>query len=722
MCDNYSTPPEPFDMRKRPLPNNRLAVVVLVCFIAAMLLPACGDGAEPATEEYPEWAETAAEVVLGEPVEGVLELEGDIDYFAFQAEEGELYKVELGLGTLSDWVVGVYDADEVLLGYSTERDAGFLGPRLLWTAPATGVFFVMVSGLGEGSYSLEVGVVDLEDDFADGVVGAARVEVGEAVEGAVDYPWDADYFAFEAVEGEFYEIVVALGTLPESVVAVHDADRVIWADDYERDDGVPGSRLFWIAPDAGVFFVAVSGYGWGTYSLSVEVSDIVDDFADWFDGAARVEVGEAVEGALDYDGDLDMFVFEAVGGELYEMEVALGTLSESVVGVYDADGRHLVFTDGRAESLASRTVWRAPETGDCFVQILGYGEGTYSLSVGVADVVDDYADGVMGAARVVSGEAVEGVLDYHGDVDYFVFEAVGGELYEVEVALGTLYDSQLVVYDTDGYPLGYNVYGEGSSTSRRLWKAPVEGQYFIEVSGLGEGSYSMSVGILDVVDDFADGRRGAARLVLGEAVEGALDYPGDVDFFVFGAVEGEFYEVEVALGTLSDSEVAVYGDYGLQLDFNDDRGDGSLASRLFWTAPLTRDFYVGVRGHDEGSYSLTVGISDIVDDFADGKLGSAELLLGEAVEGALDYVGDVDYFFLKVVEGELYEIEVSLGTLPDSFLSVYDADGRRWDYNDDHEGSLGSRLVWRAPVTGVFFVEVSGSDHGSYTLAVPTSK
>ena len=112
---------------------------------------------------------------------------------------------------------------------------------------------------------------------------------------------------------------------------------------------------------------------------------------------------------------------------------------------------------------------------------------------------------------------------------------------------------------------------------------------------------------------------------------------------------------------------------GWELGFNNDRGDGSLASRLFWTAPLTGDFYVGVWGYDEGSYSLTVGVSDVVDDFADGRLRAARLVVGESVEGVLDYVGDVDYFFFEVVEGELYEIEVTLGTLSDSFVTVYDA-------------------------------------------------
>ena len=57
-----------------------------------------------------------------------------------------------------------------------------------------------------------------------------------------------------------------------------------------------------------------------------------------------------------------------------------------------------------------------------------------------------------------------------------------------------------------------------------------------------------------------------------------------------------------------------------------------------------------------------------------------------------------------------------------SFVTVYDADGYLWDSNDDKEGSLGSRLVWGAPVSGAFYVEVSGYGEGSYTLNVGVSE
>ena len=46
-------------------------------------------------------------------------------------------------------------------------------------------------------------------------------------------------------------------------------------------------------------------------------------------------VGADVEGALDYDGDIDFFRFQAERGQSYQIDVALGTLDDSIVDLYD---------------------------------------------------------------------------------------------------------------------------------------------------------------------------------------------------------------------------------------------------------------------------------------------------------------------------------------------------------------------------------------------------
>ena len=76
-------------------------------------------------------------------------------------------------------------------------------------------------------------------------------------------------------------------------------------------------------------------------------------------------------------------------------------------------------------------------------------------------------------------------------------------------------------------------------------------------------------------------------------------------------MKGELYEINVALGTLPDWFVGICAVDWFVLEFNDDREDGSLASRLLWRPPATGDFYVKVSGFGgEGSYVLTVAVSE----------------------------------------------------------------------------------------------------------------
>ena len=74
------------------------------------------------------------------------------------------------------------------------------------------------------------------------------------------------------------------------------------------------------APGTGTYYVHVTSfYGTGTYTLTIAVSDIVDDHSNSTTNATSVEVGVATPGELEYADDRDYFAFEAEEGELYDL-------------------------------------------------------------------------------------------------------------------------------------------------------------------------------------------------------------------------------------------------------------------------------------------------------------------------------------------------------------------------------------------------------------------
>ena len=88
-------------------------------------------------------------------------------------------------------------------------------------------------------------------------------------------------------------------------------------------------------------------------------------------------------------------------------------------------------------------------------------------------------------------------------------------------------------------------------------------------------------------DDHGNDVQSATSITVAEAVTANVDYEGDNDYFRFRAEADQFYRIDVALGTLEDSEAALLDADDQLLVYSDDHGD-SLASRILWEAPELR--------------------------------------------------------------------------------------------------------------------------------------
>lgn len=106
------------------------------------------------------------------------------------------------------------------------------------------------------------------------------------------------------------------------------------------------------------------------------------------------------------------------------------------------------------------------------------------------------------------------------------------------------------------------------------------------------------------------------------------------------------------------------------------------------------------------------------DDHADSFDGATSIAVGEDVRGDLERPVDIDFFAFKAERGVRYEITVTLDTLVDSVLVLYDADWEELDFNDDDADSFASSITWEATYSGTHYLEVWGYDVGTYVLRV----
>ena len=104
----------------------------------------------------------------------------------------------------------------------------------------------------------------------------------------------------------------------------------------------------------------------------------------------------------------------------------------------------------------------------------------------------------------------------------------------------------------------------------------------------------------------------------------------------------------------------------------------------------------------------TLAPARAVDDHADYITGATSISVGEARGGEIENSDDVDFFVFRTQKDHRYTIRIRHGTNPDTYLVLYDAEGRNLTEDFDSGGDGEPWLEWAAPSSGVYYVAVRG--------------
>ncbi len=183
----------------------------------------------------------------------------------------------------------------------------------------------------------------LEDDHGSRPSKATAIEVGQVVEGNLDYTGDLDYFRFRAGKGQKYRLRVNHESLPFSGISLYTYQASDWFNaeklsseqrNWKAQQQTPlGPQILWAPQRSAESYLVVMNYGGytGPYTVTItEIDDPEDDHGDVENDATEFSVGEVISGTVDDAFDYDYFRLEVVADQGYQVEFMPGNTLEAV--------------------------------------------------------------------------------------------------------------------------------------------------------------------------------------------------------------------------------------------------------------------------------------------------------------------------------------------------------------------------------------------------------
>ncbi len=404
-------------------------------------------------------------------------------------------------------------------------------------------------------------------------------------------------------------------------------------------------------------------------------------------------------------GQSNFFSFSATAGTLYSIFTTAGTLTDTELWLYDTDGvTQLAYDDESGAGSASRILWTAPASGTYFLEVRDWqnnATGTYTLDI--SEHVDDHSNTAVTATPIAIDSTIDGWIESNADADFFSFTVTAGKVYRLYTTAGSLTDTTLRLYSTNGTTsVGFDDNSGVGNASQLSVAFNTSGTFFLEVRDNGDnntGSYTISVE--EYPDDHSHFPVNATPIGAPSTSGGEINFLADRDFFSFSGLQDVLYRIFTTTGTLTDTELWLYDTNGVtELAYNDESGVGS-ASQIIWSPPTDGTYFLAVRAYQNssvGTYTLDiVPISLTVTNTNDSGLGS----LRQAIIDANAVPGADTITFDNNLSGQTINLDSQLPTITDSLtITGLGANQLTLDAGDGTDTTFGTADGW-----GIFDID-----------------
>ena len=345
--------------------------------------------------------EALGSLTIGGSTDGIFEIANDQDIFQVSLVGGQTYTFEIqGASsgfTIADPSFYLRNSAGSAVGFSSSIGGGSTNDRLVYTAAASGTFYIdAFANGGTGTYRI-VAPGNFADDFRDTyndtneALGA--VSTGGSATGTIELANDQDIFSVNLVAGRTYAIdmqgVSAGFTLADPSFYLRNSTGAAVGFPGDAAGASTDDRLIFTASASGTYYIDAFGVGGtGTYKVLVDngfVDDFRDSYNDTVEALGALSAGGSATGNRELASDQDIFRISLTAGQTYVFDIKGAssgfTLGDPSFSLRNSAGGAVGFSTGiGGGSTNDRLTYTATASGFYYVDAGGIGTGTYRLT------------------------------------------------------------------------------------------------------------------------------------------------------------------------------------------------------------------------------------------------------------------------------------------------------------------------------------------------------
>jgi len=486
----------------------------------------------PITDDFTDNTSTTGSVAIGGSSTGVVNSNGDRDWFRVSLLAGQTYRFNLNGSTLGDPTLYLRNSSGTQLAYNDDFTG--LNSQITYTATSSGTYFLDAGTLssGTGSYTLLASSVNIPvpptDDFTANTSTTGSVTVGGSSTGVVNSNGDRDWFRVSLQSGRTYRFSLESGSLIDSDLYLRGATGTEIA--YDDDSGGSLTPIItFTCNTTGTYYLdagSANNVGVGSYTLRAVDTLPNDDFAATTSTTGSVTVGGSSTGVVNSNGDRDWFRISLQAGQTYRFNLNGNTLGDPTLYLRNSSGTQLAYNDDFS-GLNSQITYTATGSDTYFLDAGAYSSGTGSYTLTATNTTpsnDDYAGDTSTTGTATVGRQASGVIDFVGDRDWWRVSLQAGRTYRFDLSGNTLSDPTLTLWNSTGdTALASNDNFSNGRNSQITYTASTSSTYFLDAGAIGSllGSYNLSA--TDITSGNSDRIAGLQDTSIRQSVNTALN-------------------------------------------------------------------------------------------------------------------------------------------------------------------------------------------------------